>query len=99
MVSPLWTPGRVRGERLLGAERIGLVQHDNLRLVDKLVTVSFDLGAHRLVSLASILAGAIDQMQKHAAAFDVAEKTVAKTHALMSAFDQARNIGEYEFAA
>ena len=45
-----------------------------------------------------MLAGAVDEMQQHAAALDMAEEAVAEAGALMGALDQARNVGEHEFA-
>src|SRR5262245_36418933 len=46
-----------------------------------------------------MLGRAVDEMQEHAAALDVAEETVAESRAFMRALDQARNIREYELAA
>ena len=46
-----------------------------------------------------MLAGAVDEMQEHAAAFDMAEKTVAEPDTLMCALDQAGNVGQHELAA
>jgi hypothetical protein len=37
-------------------------------------------------------------MQQHAGALDMAEEAVADAHALMRALDQARNVGDDEFA-
>ena len=51
-----------------------------------------------LIGFARIVAGAVDQMQQHAAAFGVAEEAVAEADAFMRAFDQAGQIGEHEFA-
>ena len=45
-----------------------------------------------------MLAGAVDEVQQHAAALDMAEEAVAEPGALMRAFDQAGNVGEHEFA-
>ena len=45
-----------------------------------------------------MLAGAVDQMQQHAAALDVAEEAVAEAGALVRALDQARDVGEHELA-
>ena len=45
-----------------------------------------------------MLAGAVDEMQQHAAALDMAEEAVAEAGALMGAFDQAGDVGEDEFA-
>jgi hypothetical protein len=61
------------------------------------VPVRLQFRAHSLVGRASIFAGAIDEMQEHAAAFGVAEKVVAQSCSLMRAFDQSRQIGEHEF--
>src|SRR5262249_34664877 len=46
-----------------------------------------------------MLGRAVDEMQEHAAALDVTEETVAEPRAFMRTLDQARNIGEDEFAA
>jgi len=46
----------------LGAERIRLAQRDDLGLVGEPVTVCLQLVAHRLVVLAGMLAGTVDQM-------------------------------------
>ena len=40
---------------------------------------------------------AVDQMQQHRAALDMAEEAVAQAGALMRALDQAGNVGEHEF--
>ena len=45
-----------------------------------------------------MLAGAVDQVQQHAAALDVAEEAVAEARAFCGAFDQAGNVGEHELA-
>ena len=81
-----------------GVMRVGLRQRDDFWLVDEAVSISSKLVAHGLVIRACVLAGAVDEMQQHAAAFGVAEETVAKADALMRAFDQARQIGQHEFA-
>jgi hypothetical protein len=46
-----------------------------------------------------VLDGAVDQMQEHAAALDVAEKTVAKSDARVRALDEAGDICQHEFPA
>ena len=46
-----------------------------------------------------MFAGAVDQVQQHAAALDMAEEAVAEAGAFMRALDQAGNVGEHEFAA
>ena len=73
-----------------GVERVGLVERDDLGLVGQAVAIGFELGAHGLVGLAGVLAGAVDQMQQHAAALDVAEEAVAEAGAFVRALDQAR---------
>src|SRR6185437_10573642 len=55
--------------------------------------------AHGFIGFAGIARRAIDEMQQHAAAFDVAEDAVAEAGALVRSFNQARNIGEHELAA
>ena len=86
------------GLEVFGRERVGFRERDDLGLVGKPVAVGSELGAHRFVSLAGVLAQAVDEMQQHAAAFDVAKEAVAETDAFMRAFDQARNVGEHELA-
>ena len=81
-----------------GVERVGLVERDDLRLVGEAVAVGLELGAHGLVGLAGVLAGAVDEMQQHAAALDMAEEAVAEPGALVRALDQAGNVGEHELA-
>ena len=63
------------------------------------LAIGVEFGAHGLVVLAGMLAGAVDQMQQHAAALDMAEEAVAEAGAFMRAFDQAGNVGQHEFAA
>ena len=46
-----------------------------------------------------MFAAGVDEMQKHAAALDMAEEMIAEAEALMGALDQPGNIGEHEFAA
>ena len=84
---------------LLRRQRVRLVERDDLGLVGEAVAIGFELGAHGLVGLAGVLAGAVDEMQQHAAALDMAEEAVAQAGAFMRAFDQAGNVGEHEFAA
>src|SRR6202044_987045 len=84
---------------LVGAHGIGLAQRQDLRLVRQALAVGTKLRAHGLVGFAGIFAGAVDEMQKHATTLDMAEEAVAEADAFMGAFDQARNIGENEFAA
>ena len=61
--------------------------------------IGLELGPHRLVGLAGMFAGRIDQMQQHAAALDMAEESISQSGALMRALDQPGNVGEHEFAA
>ena len=70
--------------------RVDLVQRHDLDLVGEMALIGLELGSHRLVGLAGMLAGRIDQMQQHAAALDMAEKSVAEASAFMRALDQAR---------
>jgi hypothetical protein len=85
--------------QLLRAERIGLVERHDFRLFGKPLAVGFEFAAHDLVSLSGVVAGAVDEMQQHAAALDMAEEAVPQTEALVGAFDQTRYVGEHEFVA
>src|SRR6202023_3177948 len=73
---------------LVGAHGVGLVERQYFRFLRQAVTVGGEFRAHRLVSDARVLAGAVDQMQQYTAALDMAEETVAETDTFMSAFDQ-----------
>ena len=79
--------------------RVDLRQRDDLGLVVEPLAVGVELGAHGLVVFAGVLAGAVDQMQQHAAALDVAEEAVAEAGAFVRAFDQAGDVGQHELAA
>src|SRR6266404_1730497 len=80
------------------ADRVDLVQRDDLDFVRELFAIGFQFGAHRLVGLPRMLRGRIHQMQQHAAALDMAQEAVAEPGAFMRAFDQPWNVREYEFA-
>ena len=79
-------------------EGIGLREGDDLGLLGKAVAIGLDLVANGLVGLARILAGALDQVQQHAAALHMAQEAVAEADALGGALDQAGNVGQHEFA-
>ena len=49
-----------------------------------------------VLHLAGVPAGAIDEMQQHAAALDMTEKAVAEADAFVGAFDQPGNVGHDE---
>src|SRR5262245_23758992 len=88
--------GALKPHRLLLQLRrcqcIGLVERYDLRLVDKEFAVSPKFGSHRLVGLPGMVAGSIDEMQERTATLHMAEESVAKSSALVGAFDQARNV-------
>ena len=85
---------------VVGAQRVGFVERDDLRLVRQSVAVGGKLGAHRL-----------DRPRRHRRSVPSTRcsntrqrstwprKPVAETDAFMRAFDQSRNVGEHEFAA
>src|SRR5262249_47967840 len=81
---------------LLRGQGVGLVEDHDLPLVRQTVAIGDKFVANRLVRLACVLAGAVDEMQEHAAAFKVTEEAVAKSGALVSPLDQARDIRQYE---
>src|SRR6202035_2509410 len=68
---------------LVGTHGVALAQRQYLRFLRQAVTVGGKLRAHRLIGNARVLAGAIDQVQQHTAALDVAEETVAEAYAFM----------------
>ena len=61
--------------------------------------VGSKLAAHRLVSVARVIAGHVDEMDQRTAALDMAEETVADPRTLVRALDQPRNVGEHELRA
>jgi hypothetical protein len=62
---------------LLRRHRVDLGERHDFGLVGQAVIIGYELGPHGLVGLAGVLAGAVDQVQQHPAAFDVAEEAVA----------------------
>ena len=62
------------------------------------MSVRLEFAAHDFVGGPRIFAGAIDEVQQHAAAFGVAEEAVAQSRPFVRAFDQAGQIGHHEFA-
>ena len=76
---------------------VDLGQGDDFNLVFKTLSIGRQFPAHDLVRFAGVIAGGIDEMQQHAAALDMAKKTVAKAMAFMRALDQAGNVGQHEF--
>ena len=80
-------------------EHVDLRQRDDFRLVGQFAAIGFELVLDGLVGLADIFFLRGDEMQQHAGALDMAEEAVAEADAFMGAFDQARNVGQDEFAA
>src|ERR1041385_5270297 len=83
---------------LFEAERVRLAERDDLGLVGEAVAVGFEFVAHGLVVLAGMFASAVDEMQQHTAALDMAEEAVAEPDAFMRIFDQSGEIREHELA-
>ena len=79
-------------------ERIRLRKRHDFRFLREALPVGFELRAHGRVGLPGMFRGGVDEVEQHAAAFDMAEEAVAEAMTLMRALDQARNIGEHEFA-
>src|ERR1051326_3703235 len=69
-------------------DRVDLVEADDLRLGGEAVTVTGKLVPDRAVGADDILLGAVNQMQDHRAALDMAEKAGAETGPLAGALDQ-----------
>ena len=82
-----------------GIERIGLRQGDDLRLLVQAVTIGLQFLADDLIGLAGMLARPLDEVQENAAALDMAEEAVPEPGALGRALDQARYVGQHEFAS
>ena len=76
---------------------IGLVQANDFGFSNQTAAVSLQLGANGAPGFHHVPGGAVDQMQQHGAAFDVAEEAVAEAGAFVRALDQAGDVGEDEF--
>ena len=72
---------------------------DDLRLLVEAAAIGGELLAHGPVVGNRVLRRAVDQMEQHAAALDMAEEAVAEAGALVRPLDQAGDVGEDEFAA
>ena len=79
-------------------ERVGLRERDDLGLVGEAVAVGLELVADGAVGPAGMFARAVDEVEQHAAALDMAEEAVAEAGALVRSLDQAGDVGEHEFA-
>ena len=86
------------GLDLVGVERVDLVEDDDLGLFGQLLVIGGELAADGLVGARHVLLGAVDQVDQHGAALDMAEETVADAGALMRALDQPGNVGQHEIA-
>ena len=78
---------------------VDLRQRHHLGLVDETTSIGLKLVADRLVVATGVLAVGIDQVQDHATALHMTEKTVAEADALVSTLDQPRNVGQHELGA
>src|SRR3546814_6172132 len=67
--------GRQCGDQLV-VERVDLVQRDDHRLVDQVGAIGFEFVADDAVAGGDILVIRIDEVEQHAAAFDMAEEAV-----------------------
>ena len=84
--------------RVSAIERVGFRERDDFGLLGEAVAVGLELLADGAVGPAGMFARAVDEVEQHAAALDVAEEAVAEAGALVRALDQARDVGEHEFA-
>src|SRR5262249_59820354 len=85
--------------QLFRRQRVSLVQRHDFGLFTEPLAIGLKFRADGLVDFSRVLGGAVDKMQEHAAALDMPEEAVAQPCALMSALDEAGDIGEHEFAA
>src|SRR6478736_113752 len=69
----------------LGVEGIDLVEADQLGLGREPRAIGLELGADGAIGLAQLLPRAVDQMDQHAAALDMAKEAVAQAGPLMGA--------------
>src|SRR3546814_16272023 len=77
-------------------ERVYLVQRDDHRLVDQVGAIGFEFVADDAVAGGDILVIRIDEVEQHAAAFDMAEEAVADAGAFGGTLDQAGDVGDNE---
>jgi hypothetical protein len=61
------------------------------------VPIAGKLPPDGLVGVDDVISGAVDQMQNHRAAFDMAQEPGAKASTLAGPFDQPRQVGDDEF--
>jgi hypothetical protein len=86
-------------ESVRGVEFCG---HNDHRFFSEQIAESNQFAVDDFESLNRIVYGSVtgvDQVNQQACAFDVAKKAVAEAGALMRAFNQAGEIGDYERAA
>src|SRR3546814_14615179 len=79
------------------SDLVDLVQRDDHRLVDQVGAIGFEFVADDAVAGGDILVIRIDEVEQHAAAFDMAEEAVADAGAFGGTLDQAGDVGDTEF--
>ena len=94
------TRHRRQGAPLLGSgragQRVALVEGDDLGLAFQSGAVGHQLAAHRGVISGHVVRRAVDQVDEQPATLHVAEKPRPQPGALVGAFDESRNVGQYD---
>ena len=78
--------------------QVHLVEHDNLRLVHELGVEQLQFLVDGLVIAQGIWADAVQQVNEHARALDVAQERMPQAYAGVGALDQPRDIGQDDLA-
>ena len=81
-----------------GIDQIDLVERDQSRLFIEAIAVNRQLFLDHLQRIGGIMPVDVDQVDQHPAALDMAEEPVTDPGPVGRAFDQARDVGEDEFA-
>src|SRR5262249_46322434 len=79
--------------RGIGFNRVDLVERDDLDLTGQAVTVSCQLLTDCVIGADDIVEGAIDEVEDHRAAFDMAKKASADPRTLAGSLDQTGKVG------
>ena len=87
------------GCKRLRIDSVDFGQRNDFGLFVKAMAIGLELAADGFIGRARVASSGIDEMEQDAAAFDMAQESVAEPVSLMRPFDQAGNIGKDEFAA
>ena len=77
-------------------QAVGLVQAEQLRPIQQAWIIGAELVPDGAPGGADVVHGAVDQMDQHPAALDMAEEAIAQAGAFVRPLDQARDVGDHE---